>query len=49
MKLFLTIALYMAVVLGFLYTSIKLFQMEHITAAWFSLIFAFLSIPSIKS
>ncbi len=48
MKLFLIVVFYSVIVLGFLYTALQLFQTEHIAAAWFSLIFAYLAIPSIK-
>lgn len=49
MKLATTVMFYMIIVLGFIYASVQLFQMDRPAPAWFALIFAFLSIPSIKT
>ena len=49
MKLAAIVMFYMTIVLGFIYASVQLFQMDHPAPAWFALIFAFLSIPSIKA
>ena len=48
-KLFIVMMFYSAVVLGFIYASIQLFQMNRPTPAFISLFLAFLSIPSIKT
>lgn len=48
MKYVFAMLLYAAIVLGFIYASVQLFQMERPTPAFIALFLAFLSIPSIK-